>query len=100
MQAEGAKVEVLNGSTTNGLAATTSDFLKNQGVNVTNTGNAESLFTTTTIYDYTGKPYTIKFLVDLMKINPNRIFSRYDPTKPVDLSIIVGTDWALTNPSP
>jgi hypothetical protein len=69
-------------------------------VNVTNTGNAESLFTTTTIYDYTGKPYTIKFLVDLMKINPTRIFSRYDPTKPVDLTIIVGTDWALTNPSP
>jgi len=100
MQAEGARVEVLNGSTTNGLAATTTDYLKTQNVNVTNTGNAESLFTNTTIYDYTGKPYTIKFLVELMGISPNRIFSRYDPTKPVDLTIIVGIDWAAKNPQP
>jgi LCP family protein required for cell wall assembly len=100
MQAEGAKVEVLNGSTTNGLAASTTDYLKTQNVNVTNTGNAESLFTNTTIYDYTGKPYTVKFLVDLMGISPTRIYSRYDPTKPVDLSVIVGTDWAAKIPAP
>lgn len=100
MQAEGARVEVLNGSTTNGLAATTTDYLKTQNVNVTVTGNAESLFTNTTLYDYTGKPYTIKFLVELMNINPNRIYSRYDPTKPVDLTVIVGTDWAANNPMP
>jgi LCP family protein required for cell wall assembly len=100
MQAEGAKVEVLNGSTTNGLAASTTDYLKTQNVNVANTGNAESLFTNTTIYDYTGKPYTVKFLVDLMGISPTRIYSRYDPTKPVDLSVIVGTDWAAKIPAP
>ena len=59
MQAEGAKVSVLNGSTTNGMAASTMEFLKAQNVNVAATGNAESIYTATTIFDYTGKPYTI-----------------------------------------
>lgn len=98
MQAEGAKVSVLNGSTTNGMAASTMEFLKTQNVNVTATGNAESIYNATTIFDYTGKPYTIKFLMELMGINTTRIFSRYDPTSQVDLAIIVGTDWAASHP--
>jgi len=39
-------------------------------------------------------------LLDLMGLNPNRIFSRYDPTKDVDIVIIVGTDWANKAPTP
>lgn len=100
MKAEGAKVRILNGSATPGLAATTMDFLKAQGVNVVDTGNAESLYNVTDVYDYTGKPYTLKFLIELMGLNPNRIFSRYDPTSPVDIVIIVGTDWANRAPTP
>lgn len=100
MKAEGAKVRILNGSSTPGLAATTMDYLKAQGVNVVDTGNAESLYTVTDVYDYTGKPYTLKFLLELMGLNPNRIFSRYDPTSPVDIVIIVGQDWANKAPAP
>jgi LCP family protein required for cell wall assembly len=98
MQAEGAKVSVLNGSTTNGMAASTMEFLKTQNVNVTTTGNAESIYNATTIFDYTGKPYTLKFLMELMGINATRIYSRYDPTSQVDLVVIVGTDWATSHP--
>lgn len=100
MKAEGAKVRILNGSASPGLAASTMDYLKGQGVNVVDTGNADSLYNVSEIYDYTGKPYTLKFLVDLMGLNPNRIFSRYDPTKDVDIVIIVGSDWANKAPSP
>jgi len=100
MKAEGAKVRILNGSASPGLAASTMDYLKGQGVNVVDTGNADSLYNVSEIYDYTGKPYTLKFLIDLMGLNPNRIFSRYDPTKDVDIVIIVGTDWANKAPSP
>lgn len=100
MKAEGAKVRILNGSSAPGLAATTMDYLKAQGVNVVDTGNADSLYTVTDVYDYTGKPYTLKFLLELMGLNPNRIFSRYDPTSPVDIVIIVGQDWASKAPAP
>lgn len=100
MKAEGAKVRILNGSASPGLAATTMDYLKGQGVNVVDTGNADSLYNVSEIYDYTGKPYTLKFLIDLMGLNPNRIFSRYDPTKDVDIVIIVGADWANKAPTP
>ncbi len=100
MKAEGAKVRILNGSSSPGLAASTMDYLKAQGVNVVDTGNADSLYNVSEIYDYTGKPYTIKFILELMGLNPNRIFSRYDPTSTVDVVIIVGTDWANKAPTP
>lgn len=100
MKAEGAKVRILNGSASPGLAASTMDYLKKQGVNVVDTGNADSLYNVSEVYDYSGKPYTLKFLLDLMGLNPNRIFSRYDPTKDVDIVIIVGTDWANKAPTP
>ncbi len=96
--AEAAKVTVLNGTTTPGLAALTTEYLQNQGVNVTETGNGDQLYTNTSVYDYTGKPYTLKYLVDLMNISENRIFSRYDPTSQVDVIVILGGDWAASNP--
>jgi LCP family protein required for cell wall assembly len=97
---EAARIKLLNGSTTNGLAATTADYLKAQNLNIAEVGNAESVYTNTTVYDYTGKPYTVKFLLELMGINANHIYSRYDPTQAVDVVIIVGTDWATTNTMP
>lgn len=100
MQAEAAKVAVLNGSTTNGLAAVTMEYLVSQLFNVTEAGNAETVYTNTTVFDYTGNPYTLKYLIEVMGINPTRIFNRYDPTSPVDLTVILGTDWAASNPMP
>jgi LCP family protein required for cell wall assembly len=97
---EGARVAVLNGSSTSGIAARTTDYLKSQGVNVTQTGNAERLAPYTEITFNAGKPYTIKFLVDLMKISPLRIRFFYDPASQVDITIVVGEDWAKNNTMP
>lgn len=98
--AEAGKISVLNGTTTAGLAARTTEFLKSQEVNVTVTGNADELYTNTSIFDYTGKPYTVKYLVELMAISHNRIYSRYDPSSQVDVMIVLGADWAASNPMP
>jgi hypothetical protein len=100
MKIEAARISVLNGSATSGLAAETGDYLKGQGMNVTNVGNAESLYNNTTIIDYTGKPYTVKFLVETMGINANYIYSRYDPTQQTDIAVILGVDWGTTNTMP
>jgi len=97
--AEAARLTVLNGTATAGLAATTTDYLKGQGYNVVETSNADQLYPSTTLYDYTGNPYTLKYLTELMKVDPNRIYSRYDPTSPVDVVVILGNDWAASNPT-
>jgi polyisoprenyl-teichoic acid--peptidoglycan teichoic acid transferase len=98
MKAEGAKVIVKNGTSVSGLANQTSDYLKAQGVNVINTANADQVYNNSMVYDYSGKPYTLRYLVDLMKIPGADIFSSFDPSNQADVVIIVGQDWANQNP--
>jgi len=100
MKAENATVSVLNATYTAGLASQTSDYLKSQGINVTDAGNAQEVSEYTTIIDYSGKPYTVQFLVNLMHIQQNRIYSRYEPNSEVDLVILLGADWATSNTMP
>ncbi len=100
MAAENARISVLNGTTTPGLAAQTREYLVSQGVNITLTGNAQEIYQYTTIIDYTGKIYTQKFLTELMKIQPTQVYSRYDPNSPVDIAILLGNDWATNNAMP
>lgn len=100
MKAEAAKVSVQNGTATTGIASKTADYLKSQGVNITDAGNAQKLLTYTEITFYNGKPYTVKFLMDLMKVDKTRIHYIYDPTSTVDVKVVVGEDWAAKNPMP
>ncbi len=97
---ENARVRVLNGSSVAGLGARTTDYLKSQGVNVTETGNADQYTATSEITFYTGKPYTLKYLVDLMKVNPYRVRHFFDPTAGIDITVVVGDDWAQSNVMP
>ena len=97
---EAARVRVLNGSYTAGLAAQTAETLKAQGLNVTETGNATVAPPATEITFYSGKPYTVRFLVDLLKIDDIRVFYVNDPTSPVDVSVTLGNDWAQSITTP
>lgn len=94
MRMEAANVSVLNGSGTGGLAESTAAYLQGQGMVIASTGNADPI-PATTIYDYTGNPYTTQYLVQLMGIAPTRIFSRYDPSSAIDLEIVVGPEWVV-----
>jgi LCP family protein required for cell wall assembly len=99
MEAEGASIVVSNGSYAEGLAATTQAYLQSQGAKVVGTQNSE--YTTyTRIIDYTGKPYTDRYLVDLMNITKYSIEFQYTPDSPVDVLVILGDDWAGNNPMP
>ena len=100
LAAENARIIVLNGSSTAGLAASTADYLKSLGFNSVETGNAENYATYTEITFYTGKPYTVKYLVEMMNISEFRIKHVLDPTRGADIVIILGDDWALSNPMP
>ena len=101
MTEEAARVAVLNGSYVTGIAGQTQTFLLDQVLNVTTTGNAEQATSATKIIDYTGKPYTIKYLIQVMALPENvQIYNSYDPNSQVDLAVILGDDWANSNPMP
>jgi LCP family protein required for cell wall assembly len=102
MKQEGATVSVLNGTFTPGLAATTAEYLKSQGVNVVNVGNPDKIdYPLTIITDKRGKPYMIKYLYDLFKVTSGQQhLIEFDPAAQADVVIILGNDWALSNPMP
>jgi LCP family protein required for cell wall assembly len=92
---ENAAVAVLNGTFTPGLAGRTSEYLQSLGVNVISTDDAaEKPFTYTMIYDHTGNPYTVQYLVEIMQISKFRVLSRFTPDSQVDVTIIAGDEWA------
>lgn len=91
---EAARLSVLNGTTVPGLAASTTELLTGRGFTVSLTGNASQLTAQTTLVDYTGNPYTLQLLIELLGVSPSRIFNSYDPDSRVDVEIILGDDWA------
>jgi LCP family protein required for cell wall assembly len=94
---EGAKIEILNGTSTGGLAETTGTFLTSKGLTVASTGNTDAADSTTIIY-HSDKPYAIKYLSALMNVPNSRIYNQNDPNSTADITVILGSDWATTNP--
>jgi len=97
---ENARILIQNGTQTPGLGGRTTDYLRTFGLNLLDPGNANEVLSATRIYDYTGKPYTVKYLVDLLKIDKNQIYNSYDPNAQMDVLIVLGNDWAFNNSMP
>jgi LCP family protein required for cell wall assembly len=98
MQADGARVRVLNGSLAGGLEQVTGQFLASQGVQVTEAGPAEGT-NSTIIVLYSPKLYTLKYFQSLFGItSSSQIIFRPDPTSTVDVEVRLGNDWANNNP--
>jgi len=101
---EGARVAVLNaGSGIPGLAQSASDYLASQGVNVVLTGNAGQEHPEfpifwyadgyTTVVDYRGDPYMLRYLMSLMGLGSGQIQLKYTPNAPADVVIFLRGDW-------
>jgi LCP family protein required for cell wall assembly len=99
MKVEEARVSILNGTATGGLAGRTGDYLMGLGVNVTEVGDGQAQGATTMII-YSAKPYTAAYLAQLMNIPTSLILNRYDPNATTDIQIILGNDWAANNKIP
>ena len=97
---EAARIAIQNGTTMPGLATKTSQYLRDQGMNIVQEINANQSVGITTIYVYNSKPYTLKFLADLMKVKPTNIWNKFDPSVGADIAVIIGNDWATNNPLP
>ena len=112
MQQEAASIRVVNFSGVTGLATSTVDYLKSQGVNVIEeAGNhadfpeVESLvgfpLTRAYIIVHTGKPYAIQYLMTTFNVtSQSQVIISYDPNATEDIVVAIGTDWAHNNPMP
>ena len=101
MQADGARVRLLNGSYTPNLEVTTGNYLLAQGVPVTEVGAADGAYNNTVIYLYSPKLYMLKYLEAAFGITSSvQLRIQPDPTQSVDVEVRLGNDWANNNPMP
>jgi polyisoprenyl-teichoic acid--peptidoglycan teichoic acid transferase len=94
IEAEAARVMVLNGAGVENLACDTRRWLERQGLQEVGCATAErSDYSSTVIIDYTGKPYTVGWLKDVFGVST--IISGADPSAEYDIRVILGRDWAV-----
>jgi len=102
MQAEAARVVVINGTGVTGMAQKTADYLKSQGMNVIDKGNTSDYpdkYITpfpgqTILIVHAGKPYAIQYLMALMKFtSSSQVIVDFNPQAPEDIVVALGTDW-------
>lgn len=98
--AESARIILLNGTATSGLAMRTSEYLRSLGLTVLEPADAQGAYITTTLVEYTGKSATAEYLAELMHIDPGKRLGAPDPGLGADLAIVLGDDWANNNPMP
>ncbi len=100
MQADEARVRVLNGTSRPQLDTQTGEFLRQKGVDVTEYGTVKAQGRTTIIL-YSPKLYALKFLLDVFEITRSpQILIQPDPTQTVDIEIRLGADWTNKFPPP
>ncbi len=87
---EGARIAVFNGSSDAGRAQRTADALRQQGAQIVEVGAADGYYATTTLVDYTGRPYTLRFLAAQFNVAARNLRFEYDPAAPYDVVLILG----------
>jgi LCP family protein required for cell wall assembly len=99
MQADGARVRVLNGTSTPDLETRTANYLSQQGVQATEFGQTKAQGQTTIIL-YSPKLYAFRFLINTLGITRSpQILIKPDPTQTVDIEIRLGSDWGSKLPA-
>jgi LCP family protein required for cell wall assembly len=97
---EKTRISIQNATGQSGLAARTVEYFKAQGLNVVEQTVAGQPQSTSSIIIYTGKPYTIRYLTGLLKIPDANIINKFNPDSPIDIDLVLGSDWATKNPMP
>ena len=98
---EGATIAVYNGSSVQGLAQRTADYLKSLGLNVIAVDSAGYQPGATQVIIHRGKLYTLKYFKDLFGLNAGvQIGNKLDPAAAADIDLIVADDWATKKVMP
>ena len=97
---EAPRVSLVDNTGTAGVLERTTAYFQDHGIQVVSTSPGSFAYTSR-ITSYTGKPYTLQKLVDLMQIQSSQVIAKYDATSQVDIAIELGADWtAVLNTLP
>ncbi|MCX7682585.1 MAG: LCP family protein [Anaerolineae bacterium] len=98
---EAAVIKVLNGTTREGLARQTTEYLQQQGFNLLEPDNADhSDYARSMIIVYTGKTYTAEYLARLLGLMPGAVVHEANAEAGYDIAIILGADYQPVQPLP
>lgn len=96
LETEGAKIVVQNGTSQEGIAATTAEYLRDEGFTIIQFGPADRTdYPRTVIVDYTGKAYALTLLADIFNVADENIRRSPNLKSEVDIRVIVGADFQL-----
>jgi polyisoprenyl-teichoic acid--peptidoglycan teichoic acid transferase len=96
---EAARIQILNGSDTAGLADRTQSYLMSNGLNVTSIGNYDTT-DSTQIFVHKSVENTKAYLAAVFGVPNARIFAQADPSDTFDVTVVLGNDWAANNQIP
>jgi len=98
---EAPTLAVYNGSSVQGMAQKTADYLKSLGFNVVVVDSASYQPGATQVILHRGDLYSLKYFKELFGLNAGaQIANKFDSAAPANIEIIVADDWAMKNPMP
>jgi len=92
---ENARIQILNGTNSSGLADQTVAYLQSQGIASGATTGSTDYTQSSQIIVSGATPYTVAYLAKLMNIPDTQITSHYDPNSSVDITVTLGSDWSV-----
>ncbi len=92
-KSENARVLLRNGTVNPQSVQQVSELIRSLGFNLVGEEAASQAASVTTFIDHTGKPYTVKYLMDQMKLSDGRVQVKFDPNASADLEVVLGSDW-------
>ncbi|MFW6082419.1 MAG: LCP family protein [Chloroflexota bacterium] len=94
IEEEAATIEVLNGTLRPGLAADVADILREGGLRVNRTGNAERQdVQESLVVAHAEKLYTAQYVAELLDLPESAIVPGYEPGAEYDVSVVLGADY-------
>lgn len=85
------RVQVLNTTTTRGLARRATRLLRDRGFDVVELGTASPTIDTTMVLDLSGHPAWAEAAAKVM--TPARTKSRPDSSRYLDITVLIGSEW-------
>ena len=99
MQADEARIRVINNTYTADLDGRTANFLTVQGMQVMERGVPTGVSNQTVLVVYSPKLYALRYLINTFGIAESNLIVKPDPTQTVDIEIRIGEDWVNKLPN-
>jgi LCP family protein required for cell wall assembly len=94
LEKEAATIEVLNGTLKTGLAADVTERLRQEGLDVGHTGNADRQdVAESLVIAHTDKTYTAQYIARFLNLPQSAVVQGSEPAAEYDVSLVLGADF-------